>query len=119
MKTDNFEEWWTANKSRILQEDREYREAVETYKMKSGSDWLLFGIPLVAGIVSFDYIPTSSELLKFGAAILIVVILSVVSVYIKSLTNPHRAIGDIEADIRQRKYEEYMGNRSEEMGNGK
>jgi len=27
------------------------------YKMKSGADWILFGIPVVAGIVSFDYLP--------------------------------------------------------------
>ena len=107
MKNEEFDDWWTANKTWVLMEDREYREAVETYKMKSGADWLLFGIPLVAGIVSLNYLPIAHEILKFLAAVAITIVVSVVCVYIKSLTNPHRAIADIENDVRQRTFEEY------------
>lgn len=107
MNIDEFDDWWIANKTWVLMEDREYREAVETYKMKSGADWLLFGIPLVAGIVSLNYLPIRHEVLKFLAAVAITIAVSVVCVYIKSLTNPHRAIADIEKDVRKRTLEEY------------
>jgi hypothetical protein len=67
MKTEDkgFEEWWAANKLRMLNENQEYRDAVATYGMKSGSDWLLFGIPVATGIVCIQGIPIRNELLRF------------------------------------------------------
>ena len=95
-------------KHRLLMEDREYKEAVDTYQMKSGADWLLFGIPVVAGIVSVEYIPITHEVLRWIVSILIAVVVFVICVYVKSLSNPHRAIADIEADVKRRAYEKYV-----------
>lgn len=96
------------HKHHLLMEDREYKEAVGTYEMKSGADWLLFGIPVAAGIVSVEYIPITHELLRWIVSILITVVVFVACVYVKSLSNPHRAISDIEADVKRRAYQKYL-----------
>ena len=103
-----FEQYWNGHKTSILMKDDEYRAAVETYRMRSGSDWLLFGIPVMAGIVSMQFIPIEHELLRWVASILITIVVFVICVYVKSLSNPHRAISDIEADVKKKAYEEYL-----------
>ncbi len=107
-KNEVFENWWQANKQKALAEDREYREAVETYKMKSGADWLLFGIPVVTGIVCVQHLPINHEILRWVASIAITVVVFVICVYVKSLSHPHRPISDIEADVKKRCLEEYL-----------
>ncbi len=107
-KDQKFEKHWQGHKTSILMQDDEYRAAVETYRMSSGSDWLLFGIPVAAGIVSMQYIPIERELLRWVASILITVVVFAICVYIKSLSNPHRAISDIEADVKKRAYDHYI-----------
>jgi len=107
-KEKEFEELWQKNKSRLLMDDDEYREAIEAYSMKSGADWLLFGIPVVAGIVSVEYIPISHEILKWLASVLVIIIAFAICVWLKSLSNPHRSIGDIEADVKLRQRTAFM-----------
>ena len=46
MTEKEFEEYWKANRESILSKDEEYRRAKENFKMSSGSDMLLFGIPI-------------------------------------------------------------------------
>ena len=103
-----FEEYWAVNKHRLLQEDEEYHKATEAYKMTTGADWLLFGIPVVVGIVSMQYIPIHHEILRWCASIGITILVFTLCVYVKSLTNPHRAIEDIESDIKKRNYEQFV-----------
>lgn len=102
-----FTGYWTIHRDRLLREDSEYSAALESYAMKSGADWLLFGIPVVAGIVAMQLLPFESELLRFGTSVLITLIAFVISVYIKSVLSPHRALSDIEADVRRRAYEQW------------
>ena len=94
-----FEEYWKLNRDRLLREDAEYKAALESYGMKSGADWLLFGIPVVAGIVSMQTLPLRHELLRFAVSVIITIVAFVISVYIKSLTNPHRSLSEIEKDV--------------------
>ena len=51
MTEKEFEKYWKDNRESILQKDEEYRHAKENFKMSNGADMLLFGIPIVAGIV--------------------------------------------------------------------
>ncbi len=106
-----FELKWLENKKRLLNEDDEYKQAVEAYKMKSGADWLLFGIPVVAGIVSMQTIPLRHEILRWAASIGITIVVFVICVIIKSMSNPHRAIEDIEADVKERYYQSLIPHR--------
>ena len=96
-----------ANKQRVLSEDREYSDAVGTYKMTSGADWLLFGIPVVTGTLCIEYVPIARAALRWVVSFLAAVLVSVACVYVKSLSNPHRPIGDIEADVKKRCLDEY------------
>lgn len=48
----------------ILEKNDEYRHAKENFKIHSGADLILFGIPVVAGIVSINNVPLQNELLK-------------------------------------------------------
>lgn len=107
-KKELFENWWLSSKQRVLAEDREYREAVETYKMKSGADWLLFGIPVVTGILCVQHLPIQHEILRWVASIAITVVVFAICVFFKSLSHPHRPISDIEADVKKRYWEKYL-----------
>lgn len=107
-KNEKFETWWQENKQKVLSEDWEYREAVETYKMTSGADWLLFGIPVVTGILCVQHLPIHHEILRWVASIAITLVVFAVCVFIKSLSHPHRPISDIEADVKKRCLEEYL-----------
>ncbi len=108
-----FEEWWDANKQRLLNENEEYRNAVSTYGLSSGADWLLFGIPVATGILCIQNIPIANELLRWLASIIITVIVFAICVYVKSLSNPHRPIGDIEADVKRQSYKRYLMEKKE------
>ncbi len=107
-KTNNmppaFTEYWNTHRERLLREDPEYSEALNSYAMKSGADWLLFGIPVVAGIVAMQMLPVQHELLRFGLSVVVTIIAFAISVYIKSVTSPHRPLSDIEKDVRERVY---------------
>ena len=105
MEPTTFEQYWQKNRQRLLNENQEYREAIEGYKMKSGADWLLFAIPVVAGIVSISYIPIEHELLRWIASIGITVVVFVLCVFVKSLTIPGRPLSEIEADVKRRYFE--------------
>ena len=107
-KEKEFEVLWQKQKGRLLMDDREYKEAIGAYNMTSGADWLRFGIPVVAGIVSVEYIPISHEILRWVASVVIIVVVFAICVWIKSLSHPHRAIEDIEADVKRRAYQEYL-----------
>lgn len=107
--SEEFELKWLENKKRLLNEDPEYKKAVKGYQMKSGADWLLFGIPVVAGIVSMQVIPIQSEILRWVVCIAITILAFVLCVMVKSISNPHRAIEDIEADVKERYYQSLGG----------
>jgi hypothetical protein len=59
----DFEVLWKENRKHILESDPEYKKIVESYKMKSGADWLLFGIPVMAAIVILETSPFGREFL--------------------------------------------------------
>lgn len=107
-KSKEFEQIWEENKSLILMEDEEYNKAVGSYKINSGADWLLWAIPAVAGIVSMQFIPISSELLKWTASIAITILVFALCVYVKSIGSPHRSLNDIESDVKERNRLHYM-----------
>ena len=46
-----FERYWTENREKILNANSEYIKVRDSYKSLSGADYLLYAIPVVAGIV--------------------------------------------------------------------
>lgn len=95
------EELWMRNRKQLLAESEEYKQTLDGYKMKTGADWILFAIPVVAGIVSFNYIPIANELLRWLASVGVTVMVFAVCVFIKSTTIPGRTLEEIEKDVKK------------------
>ncbi len=89
------------NRKQLLAENEEYKQTLDGYKMKTGADWILFAIPVVAGIVSFNYIPIANELLRWLASVGVTVMVFAVCVFIKSTTIPGRTLEEIEKDVKK------------------
>ena len=64
---ERFEALWSEQGYRLLREDEEYRRLADSYKMTTGGDFLLFGIPLLVGVVFMDMAPIERELLRWIA----------------------------------------------------
>ena len=119
MEPTTFEQYWLKNRQRLLNENQEYREAIEGYKMKSGADWLLFAMPVVAALLVFDWNPFGRELLNWIISALVAIIcfaacvavkswLSVAAcVAVKSWLSGGRPISEIEADIKEQARREF------------
>lgn len=104
---ERFECLWQENKHRLLKEDREYRDTVDSYKMSSGADWLLFGIPAVVGIASFEMLSFDGEMLRWLVSALITIAAFVLSVFIKSLIVGGKSLTEIESRIKEEYYKKY------------
>lgn len=110
VRDEDFERWWKDNKNDILREDAEYQRVQNSYKIKSGSDLLLFAIPFVSGIVSMKYIPVDNEIIKWIISAVITIAVFLVCVWIKSTTIPGETLSEIEERLKQRFEEEWRKN---------
>lgn len=102
MTEKEFEEYWNKNRESILSKNEEYKHAKENFKMSNGSDWLLFGIPIVAGIVYINNVQLGNELLNWVASAAVTIICFVVCVWIKSLITGSKSPDETEKDIKQK-----------------
>ncbi len=101
MTEEEKEELWLKNKPRLLRENKEYQEALQAFKMKSGADWLLFAIPVAAGIVFINSVPITPEWLLWIATVGVAVVVFAICVFVKSLSLSGRLPTEIEKDIKQ------------------
>lgn len=96
MTNKEFEIYWKENRVSILLKDPEYRKATGSEKLSSGSDFLLFGIPVATGIAFMNYCTVESELLKWllsaGVTIASFVICTIIKSMTSSATEPTDAI---------------------------
>ena len=104
---DEFELLWLERRKQILAADEEYIRATEGYRMTSGADWLLFGMPVVAAIMVLEMSFFGSEIINWLVAALVAALLFVVAVYVKTLITGGRSVTEIEADVKRRCREEY------------
>ena len=103
----DFETWWQANRKRLLDADEEYQKTLESCKLKSGADWLLFAIPVVVAIVVLDWSPFKGEFLNWALGALAAIAAFVGCVAFKAHTSGYRSLGDIEADVKRKSQEEF------------
>lgn len=97
---EKFERLWQENKRSLLDADAEYRQVTENFKMSTSADWLLFGTPVLVGIICVDQLPISHELLKWLASAFITVIAFFISVLIKSRLSGGKSISEIEQRVK-------------------
>lgn len=97
----DFEKYWEENREKILNSNSEYIKARDSYKSMSGADYLLYAIPVVAGIVFMDYCKfIEQELLKWFAGAVVVIICFVLCVWIKVLSTGSNTPLEIEKKIK-------------------
>ena len=102
MTEEEFEAYWKAPRDEILSHSEEYRRAKDNFKMNSGSDLLLFGIPIVAGIVCMNNIPLGNELLKWLASAIVTIVCFALCVWIKSVATGSGSPDEVEQKIKER-----------------
>ena len=102
MNENEKEKQWLKNKPRLLRESTEYQEALQAFKMNSGADWLLFAIPVAAGIVFINSVPIHPEWLLWLCTVGVAVVVFAICVFVKSLTINGRLPTEIEKDIKQK-----------------
>ena len=104
---DKFEMLWLEKRKAILMNNEEYRKATEGYKMSSGADWLLFGMPIVAAIVVLDQSFFANEMLNWLLGAGVAAVLFVIAVAVKAYIIGVRPVSEIEDEIKQRCKEQF------------
>jgi hypothetical protein len=104
-----FDTYWKENRMTILEKNDEYRHAKENFKIHSGADLILFGIPVVAGIVSINNVPLQNELLKWIVSAVITIVCFALSVWVKSLITGTVSPDEVEQRLKETKRREMVG----------
>lgn len=107
MTEKEFEEYWKANRESILSKDEEYRRAKDNFKMSNGSDMLLFGLPIVAGIVFMNNVHLGNELLNWIVSAAVTIVCFATCVWIKSLITGSGSPDEVEAKIKEKEKKKY------------
>ncbi|MCR5130867.1 MAG: hypothetical protein K6C10_05330 [Prevotella sp.] len=106
----NFEQYWLEHRQQLLNQNQEYRETLESYKMHSGADWLLFALPVVAALLVFDWHPFANELLCWVVSALVAIVCFALCVAVKSYLSNTRPLSEIEAEIKEQARKDYESN---------
>lgn len=80
----------------------------ENFKIHSGADLILFGIPVVAGIVSINNVPLQNELLKWIVSAVITIVCFALSVWVKSLITGTVSPDEVEQRLKETKRREMV-----------
>ena len=72
------------------------------------SDLILFGIPVVAGIVSINNVPLQNELLKWIVSAVITIVCFTLSVWVKSLITGTVSPDEVEQRLKETKRREMV-----------
>lgn len=97
-----FEEYWKAHEQTLLAAApavlREERK--NNGKMNTAGDWLLFIIPLVAGIGFMNARLLANEMLNLVVGLAVVVVCFGIAMLIRPYVTGKRSVTDIDADIK-------------------
>lgn len=102
-----FERYWQQNRQRLLQENPDYRAVVDGYKMRTGADWLLFAMPVVAALLVFDWSPFQRELLNWLLSAFVAIVSFALCVAVKSWLSGARPLSEIEAEVKEQARSEF------------
>lgn len=101
MTEKEFEDYWRKNREKILGNNKHYQDAKTNFKMHSGADWILFGIPIVAGIVFLNNTPFHNELLSWAASAVVTVLCYALCVWLKSIITGSKSPDETEEEIKE------------------
>lgn len=102
MSDKEFEEYWRKNRLSILANDEEYRRAKDNFKLNSGADMLLWGIPVVAGILFMNNVHLANELLNWIASAAVTVACFVVCMWIRTVVAGCGSPDEVEKSLKEK-----------------
>lgn len=106
-KQEIFEVWWQQNRKQILISNEEYCKIMNSYKMNTGADRLLFAIPVVAAFVVINIGLFRKELLNWVVGAITAIVIFVVSVWIKTLMSGNRSLEVVEKEVKEIMWRKY------------
>lgn len=108
MNEQEFQNYWYANRTKLLNEDAEYIEAKEQVKANGKADWLFYVVAAFAGISFMSKSGIQHELLNWFLSAVITIVCFLLCVFIKSLISNDPSLDDIEKKVRQRLHDKLI-----------
>jgi len=75
--------------------------------MRTGADWLLFAMPVVAALLVFDWSPFQRELLNWLLSAFVAIVSFALCVAVKSWLSGARPLSEIEAEVKEQARREF------------
>lgn len=102
MTEQEFETYWKQHRNEILSRNSEYIDAKEHFNIHNGADLILFGLPIVAGIVFLNNINISNEILTWILSAFVTILTYALCVWIKSAITGTKSPDEVEQTIKER-----------------
>ena len=109
MTEQEFEIYWKQHRDEILRHSKDYADAKESFKMHNGADLILFGLPIVAGVVFMNNVNVGNEMLLWLLSAVVTILTYVVCVWIKSVFSGTDSPDEVERRIKERLKTEKTG----------
>ncbi len=109
MTEQEFEAFWQQHRDEILRHSKDYTDAKENFKMHNGADLILFGLPIVAGVVFMNNVHIASEMLLWLLSAVVTFVTYVVCVWVKSMISGTESPDEVERRIKERMKVEKVG----------
>ena len=107
-----FEQYWQAHRRQLLQASEEYRRVENSYKLETGADWLLFGIPFFAGIIFMNTCRMGSELIRWVLSALVTITCFIACVWLKGILSGNRPLSEIEKEVKEAERQRFLSHHS-------
>lgn len=111
MTKEEFETYWQEHRSDILNNNAEWLRAKREFKISSGSDLILYGIPVVVGIVFMNNVKLANELLSWAAGAAVTIACFAICVWLKSIITDTESPDVVEDRIKRMLCEEMTGDK--------
>ena len=119
MTEQEFKKYWQENKQRILENMPEYQRVQDSYRMKSGIDWLWFLLPAISGIAAMHYFTFKHEILTWVVSALVTIVCFFLCVWIKSLLSGTRSLHDIEQEAKEKHHQDLVSDNEHPFSDAK
>lgn len=99
-----FEQYWLVNKRDILADDSEYKRIMDSIRINSKWEWLIWTIPIAGGILASNYVKFEREILNWLTISVIVIICFVLCAWVQSLMMKAGSVTETEKRVKEETY---------------
>lgn len=105
---ERFEQLWDEQKYVYLQADEGWQRVKESYKMRTWSDYVLFAVPLVVGVLALDFVNVEREFLRWALCAVAVLVAFVVCTWLKTAFGGAESAVDVERRVKERCFRHFV-----------